>query len=138
MRKALPLFLVLALVGCKGSREKDVVGSWSDASQRITIEEAKTFKATMGPMSVDGTWTFEGNDITMTPKTLNGKSIAEIKPQLQKSLSSVPAAQRAQAKGFIDSIDLPNIYTLSEDGKTLTTNKEKDKNPGPGATLTKG
>ena len=34
-------------------------------------------------------------------------------------------------------MDLPNVLTLSDDGKTLTTNQEKYKNNGPSMTLTK-
>ncbi|RYG21848.1 hypothetical protein EON82_18150 [bacterium] len=143
MRRALPLLLILAptivaLAGCKGSREKEVVGTWNGAQSKVTIAEAKTFSGSMGPMTLDGTWTMEGNDITLTPKNLNGKSIAEIKPQIEKNLNLIPAAQRKEAEAFVKNLDTPNILTLSEDGKSLTTNKEKDKNPGPAMTLTKG
>ena len=137
MRRALPFVLILALFGCKGSRESEVAGDWKSAAQTMTIDPAKTFKAQMGPMNVDGTWTMEGGDVTLVPKNLNGKPVAELKTQLQKSLAAVPAAQKKEVEAFIKDIDTPNILTLSEDGKTLTTNKEKDKNAGPGMTLTK-
>lgn len=137
MKSPLPLFFLLALAGCKGSREKDVVGNWTSAAQTVTVEEAKTFKSAIGPMTLDGTWTIEGDDLTLTPKNMNGKPIAELKAQMQKSIAAIPVAQRAQVEGFVKDIDTPNVMTLSADGKSLTTNKAKDKNTGPGTTLTK-
>lgn len=142
MRRALPLLLVLTLVGCKGNREKEVVGTWKAGQGTVTITEAKTFttavKTAVGEMKLEGPWTMEGNDITLSPKTLNGRSIADLKPQIQKTLPMIPADKRAQAESFVKDLDTPNVLTLSDDGKTLTTNKEKDKNSGPAMTLTKG
>ena len=78
-----------------------------------------------------------GDDVTLTPATLAGRPVAEVKAMAQKSLASLTPAQRAQAEPFIKDMDTPNVLTLSADGKTLATNKAKDKNAGPGMTLTK-
>lgn len=99
----------------------------------LTANEDKSFKSSMGPMSIDGTWAVEGSDATFTPKNLNGKPIADLKAQFMKAPGAVPA----QAKQFVEDMDKPSVMTLSEDGKSMTTNKAKDKNAGPDMTLTK-
>ena len=137
MRRALPLFLLLVLVGCKGSREKEFIGTWNTQNAATTLTEDKKFTTTIGGLSLEGTWTFEGDDATLTPATVAGKPVAEVKSTMQGALGRLPAAQQAMAKGFVEAIDTPNVLTLSADGKTLVTNKAKDKNPGPAMTWTK-
>lgn len=135
MRRTLPLIIVLAFValGCKGSREKDVVGTWTGSNITVTATEDKKFTSTVNSMlKIDGTWAVDGNDVTFTPTSMAGKPIAEVKSAMAASAKSNP-----QAKQFVDNIDTPNIMTLTDDGKSMSTNKEKDKNPGPAMTLTK-
>lgn len=136
MRFTLPVFLIalaLTSVGCKGNRDKDVVGTWKAANLSMTATEDKKFTSTVNSMlKIDGTWSAEGNDVTFTPTTMMGKPISEVKAKMQTLASRNP-----QAKEFVDNIDTPNIMTLSDDGKSMTTNKTKDKNPGGGMTLTK-
>lgn len=131
----LPLLVVLALVGCKGGREKDVVGTWSMPQMTVTATEDKNFKSAVGPLTLEGTWSVDGNDVTFQPKTMMGKPIAEVKAKL--SGNPALAASGAQGAQFVNDMDKPNVMTLSDDGKSMTTNKEKDKNSGPPATLTK-
>jgi len=134
MRHMLPLFVLVVLVGCKGSREKDVVGTWTAPQISITVTEDKKFTSTMGGQAkLDGTWAIEGNDVTFTPVTMMGQPVAEVKAKLAPLAASMSADQK---KG-VDSLDKPNVVTLSDDGKTMTTNQEKDKNGGPTMTLTK-
>ncbi len=131
----LPLFVVLALVGCKGSREKDVVGTWSMPQMTVTATEDKNFKSTIGPLTLEGTWSVEGNDVTFQPKTMMGKSISEVKSKLLNNPAL--AASGAQGAQFVKDMDKPNVMTLSDDGKSMATNKAKDTNSGPPVTLTK-
>ena len=137
MRRALPLLLVLALFGCKGDRSKDLVGTWKSDSVTTNLTEDKKFTTTVGNFKLAGSWAFEGDDVSLTPETVNGQTIAQVKGVLQSGMARVPAAQRPMAESALKNIDAPLVFTLSPDGKTLTTNKEKDKHEGPGTTLTK-
>lgn len=137
MRKIAPLLFVFVLIGCKGSREKEIVGTWNGASGPTTISEDKKFTTSTGFFNVEGTWTMEGDDATLTPKTVGGKSIAEVQQKARALMDRFPANQRPDTEAFIKDLETPNVLTLSADGKTLTTNKSKDKNSGPGMTLTK-
>ena len=137
MRRALPLLVLIVLLGCKGNREKDLVGTWSGGSMSTALTEDKKFTTSVGGFNLTGTWKVEGDDVSLQPEMANGKTIAELKTALQAGMARVPAAQKAVAEGALKNIDAPLVYTLSADGKTLTTNKEKDKHAGPGTTLTK-
>lgn len=138
MRRALPFLALLTLFGCKADRSKDLVGTWKNENVTTTFTEDKKFTTTVGAFAMAGNWSLEGEDAVLKPETANGKPISELKTALQSGMSRVPAAQRPMAEGALKNIDSPLVFTLSADGKTLTTNKSKDKHPGPGMTLTKG
>lgn len=141
MRRILPFVVLLALVGCKGGREKDVVGSWTSTSMSLTATEDKKFTSTiMGQLKIDGTWAVDGNDVTFTPVSLTNPitKATETVAAFKSRLASMPAVTaNPQAKHFMDNLDTTNIMTLSEDGKAMNTNKEKDKNGGPPISMTK-
>ena len=137
MRRTFPVFVLLALLGCKGDRAKDLVGTWKSDNVTTNLTEDKKFTTTVGAFNLAGTWTFEGDDVSLQPETANGKTISELKAALTSGMSRVPAAQRPMAEGALKNIDAPLVFTLSADGKTLTTNKQKDKHDGPTTTLTK-
>ncbi len=97
----------------------------------------KSYRGQISLLTLEGTWAMDGDDVTLTRTRVNGKPVAEIKAQLQRSLAAVPAARRRPIDAMVNDLDKPSVLTLSADGKTLTTNKAKDKSQGQGITLTK-
>lgn len=126
-------FVSLALCGCKGSREKEAVGTWTASGASMTVAADKTFKNDVGPLVFEGVWSIDKDDVTFTPKTINGKTIEEVKAKIGPVASRFPE----QAKQFLADIDKPNVMLLSADGKSMTTDKSKDTNAGPATTFTK-
>lgn len=125
------LLVVIFLGGCK-NREAIVPGTWKSQTLTVQAKADKTWTAQMGVLNITGSWKLDGDDAVFTPETVQGKPVAQVKAALESKLSSVP-----QIKQMADDIDKPNIMTISDDGKTMTTDKAKDKNSGPGMTLTK-
>jgi len=117
MRRALPLILALALVGCNKDRTKDVVGTWSGATGgNITFAQDGKMSSQAGPATVTGSWKLDGDKVTITPEAVQGKPIADFKKQLQGMAASLPANLRSK----IDEMDKPQGLTLGADGKTMT------------------
>lgn len=129
----LVLILLLGLSGCK-NKESMVPGTWSGGQgDTIEVKADKSWSAALpGGVTAEGTWSFDGKDVTITPIKLAGKPVAEMKRLMEAS----SAAAGPDMKKQIDDADKPDILTLSDDGKTLTTDKDKDKNSKP-ITLTK-
>lgn len=107
-------------------------GTWTSASVTVTAKADKTFSGTMGPIAVAGKWKMDGDDVVFTPDTVGGQPIATVKAQLETMAAKMP-----QLKTQADDLDKPNVMKLSDDGKSMTTDKAKDTNSGPSTTLTK-
>jgi hypothetical protein len=132
MRRALPLLLLLALVGCNKDRTKDVIGTWSGGpGGTVTFTEDRKVNVQAGRDNVTGSWRLAGDKVIVTPETVQGKPIAEFKKQVQGMAANLPANMRAK----IDEIDKPKTSTLSSDGKTMTS--EANGPDGKPATMTK-
>lgn len=135
------ILLPLLVTGCKG-KESTIPGNWSSKSGiTYKIKADKTWSMTVPVakkptgMVFAGTWTYDGTDVTLQPVTVAGKSVAEAKQRLQAFATKV-GSSRPMAQTFADDIDKPDILSLSDDGKTLTSDKAKDKNK-ESITLTK-
>jgi hypothetical protein len=132
MRRALPLLLVLALLGCSKDRTKDVVGTWSGGQGgNLTFSEDGKVKMQVGQFTADGSWKLAGDKVTVTTETVQGQPIATVKKQAQAMAGRLPAEYRKQ----IDNMDQPKTSTLSSDGKTMTSDQNGP--DGKPATLTK-
>jgi hypothetical protein len=132
------LFLVaLALIGCK-SRESQLAGKWSNGNATVlTLSPDKTFSMPVyGSAVATGAWSFDGADVTLTTKAIGGKPIEEVKSRFQ-DLASRLGSKGTAVRAVADDLDKPNVFKLSEDGKTLTTDRSVDKNHQPMPTLTK-
>ncbi len=139
MRRAVPVLVaVLAVAGCKGGREGEVPGTWvSQRKLRLVVLDDKSFESIIGALSTKGTWAIEGNDVTFTSTSFNGKSNSEFRAAVTRNLPRQDARKLALVQMFLKDMDKPHVLTLSADGKTLTTNKAKDTNTGGWSTLTK-
>ncbi len=129
MRRAF-LLLPLLLVACKGGRDRDVVGRWTlPSGVAYEIDTAKTFKVATGRIAASGTWSLDGDKVSLTQTVVNGKPIADLKASLQAQRAKMPA----NLQGMIDRMGAPETYVLSADGKSLTKQEG-----GRAVTLTKG
>ena len=88
----------------------------------------------IGRLVQKGTWKLEGDVVTETVTTMNGVSPSELKSRMQARFPNPPA----QIKKVMDDLDKPNVYKLSSDSKSMTTDPSRDKNSGPAVTWTKG
>lgn len=107
---AVTLAFSLALVGCSG-KEKQVEGKWKVDTSKLPTSAStgaaaksmfsgislefkadSTFSAVIGATAEEGTWTVDGNTVTMTPSSTSG----------------------------VPSNHPPGTATLSDDGKSLT------------------
>lgn len=128
------LALTCPMIGCKPNLESQVPGTWTGARDvSITFKSDKTYTGQAMGLTETGTWAIDKGDLVVTPLTFAGKPIEEVKKLMAARLSG----QSAAAKNLVDDIDKPMITTLSADGKTMTTDKSRDTNSGPGVTLTK-
>ncbi|RYG46384.1 hypothetical protein EON79_10300 [bacterium] len=120
-------------VGCSNP-EANIPGTWSAQGGSVTFAKEKTWSASMGAIQAEGTWKMEGEDVILATTKVAGKTVAEIKDQIMK----VPgAASNPQVKEMMSKIDQPSYYKVAADGKTMTTDKAKDKSGTPEVTLTK-
>jgi hypothetical protein len=113
-----------------------VVGTWSSSGTSAVFTITPDHKWSMPftqRTTMTGTWTYDGNDVTLTPVAANGRPVAEVK----KFMESKADKYGGDARKMADDLDKPNVFTLSADGSTLTTDKSKDRNSGPGFTLQK-
>lgn len=126
--------VALAVILCScNNKEALVPGTWTSTSFTVTLNPDKTWKGSKTGVTMAGTWRVDGDDVIMTPETVLGQPIASVKGQMKQM-----ADQRGgQSKSFFDDIDKPDVMKLSDDGKTMTTDKAKDTNSGPGMTFTK-
>ena len=125
-------------MGCKDSRGKEIVGTWvSKQGMKIVVAEDRTYQTEGSPVKTVGTWQMDGAYFIFTPKTVNGKSMAEVKTRLQNYTTRAPAARRPLLEKIIHDVELPNVLSVSADGKTLTTDKARDRNESGWTTLTK-
>lgn len=137
MRRAIPLLLLL-LVGCKGSREKEVVGTWK-MSDRISyrMDAAKTFTQAASlagapgnpSISNKGTWSIDGDKVSIAITDINGKSVSDFKKEIAGRVAKMPGKYQQ----MFDRLGQAQIYTLAADGKTMTRTNEE----GKAVTLTK-
>ena len=135
MRKLLSLGFLLAVSVCGCSPHEALVpGRWSVEGLTLDAKDDHTYVVHEGEYKPSGTWSIDGDDVTFTPTAVNGQEISIFKGFLEKKV----VGRGEEAKEFADYIDTPNVFKLASDGKTMTTDKAKDTNPGPGATLTKG
>lgn len=124
----LTILLGIVAVGC-GRESKDalIVGEWAGEfvqatgkklpGASITFNADHTFREVYGNLVVEGSWTSEGSSLSLQPKTLNGKPVAEAKKLL------IEASKTAQQKEFAANLERPIPLTLEPDGKTLTADK---------------
>jgi len=118
--------------GC-ANKEKQLVGKWKFksldvpaaqqsnpmigmiksmlASSTIEIKPDKKFVLTM-VVPIEGTWALTDSKVTMTPTSVQGMSIDQVKSQAQ--------AQGGQSGMMAKGAGNPLDGTLSDDGKTLT------------------
>jgi hypothetical protein len=129
--------LCMFLLGCKPNLEARIPGSWKLAGGHVvTLAADKTCSQDMGGgFAVTGTWKIDGGDLVMTPEMIGGKPVSELKAQAISRVRSKPMTPKI--KEFIDDMDKPNILKLSEDGKTLNTDKARDTNSGVPWALTR-
>ncbi len=133
--RVLPLagLLLFAAVGCKPKLEDQVVGTWSGPNNSsVTINQDKTWTSDIpaGPVTLKtkGDWVVNGDAVTLTPKTVNDRPVAEVVKQIQDV-----AKRMGQNAGPLADLAKPDDFTVSSDGKTLTLKNPKN---GP-MTLTK-
>ena len=132
MRK-IALFAVIAVaaVGCKPSPEKQIVGSWKATDVQLagpmgnnpafaamksqlngavlSMKEDKKYSITVAGQAIDGEWTISGRTATLQPKTMGGRSIADIEKQAKQMGMGAMAGAMSKASSA----------NLSEDGKSL-------------------
>ena len=129
---AIVVLTSLFAIGCK-NKESMVPGTWKTPSGSCIAKEDKTFTFSVGPLTETGTWKMDGDDVVLTPLIVNGKTVQSIKQNAMARYSSLSE----KARQVLDDLDKPDVLNLSDDGKTMTTDKAKDKNSGPPVTLTK-
>jgi hypothetical protein len=101
------MLLVVALVGCGGSKEAQVVGKWKgDESARGAMLDFKADK-TFSTDGMDGTWALTGDKIELTIVNLGGQSLASLKEKMK----GTPGA---------DAFDKPISGTLAADMKSMS------------------
>lgn len=133
-RLAFLVSLALLLAACKGSRAKEVVGTWKTSEGATSeLSEGGTMTKTIGRLVEKGTWKVEGDDVTETVATMNNVTPAELKARMQRRFPNPPP----KIKALIDDIDKPNVYKLGADGKAMTTDAALDKNSGDPVTYRK-
>lgn len=79
----------------------------------IHLGEDHRFREVYQNWDLEGAWKRNGRTITLTPETINGKTIAEVEELVKQK------GTREQIKATQNFAD-PIRVTLSEDGKTLT------------------
>lgn len=132
MRRLAPLGLLVVLAGCQPSPEKQLEGNWkftnvklSAAAEKapmsatikssmlaatIDVKPDKTFSMTQMGQPITGTWTIDTRTVTLTTKTISGKTVDELKEQLKKM-----GMEKA-----VDALSKPMVLKLSDDGTKLT------------------
>src|SRR5690349_12721712 len=111
--------LILAVAGCQ-NKEKQLVGTWvAGPSSELVLYENKTYTASQGPQTMEGTWSLQDKTVTIKAEKLAGKTKAEVEAVLAK----IPPDKVAQGKRMIDATRAlfdGTPMTLSDDGKSLT------------------
>lgn len=128
---------MLLVSGCKPSVEDQIVGTWKVTSATLSPEvdkglmagqlksalnsatlsfskEPKTFSLNMAGAPMEGDYTISGNTITLNTTKVGGQTLDQVK-QLMKTMKQDAVA---------DSLGKPWPFTLSEDGKTLSSTAE--------------
>lgn len=124
------------LVGCK-NQEAAVVGAWQvSPGSTVTFAADKSFTAAINGINIVGTWKIDAGDVVATPTTVNGVPVAQAKSRLSAAANRA-GSTASMIQQMADDIDKPNYMKLSADGKTMTTDKARDKNSGPPMTMTK-
>jgi hypothetical protein len=134
---AIVLLFSLCLIGCKPNQESLIPGTWKDTQGHgISFAVDKTYTHDLGSgFKEDGTWKIDAGDLVMTPVTLGGKPVADVKARALTRQRSKPMTQGI--KNMIDDMDKPNFFKIGDDGMTMRTDKARDTNSGDPWVLTK-
>ena len=123
--------LAIALLGCSGATEKKIVGKYKAqltmpegkkddpsapmakgfaealvGSMSLEIKEGKAFTMTAMGFPIEGTWTLNGDKLTLTPTKVMGMD------------------PKTASKDSTSKSDEPMELTVSSDGKTLMPTKK--------------
>jgi hypothetical protein len=123
----------LALVGCGGSKEAQLAGTYSGEIQlsaeaaknpvasnmvkemfgtpTLTLNADKKFSLQMKQGKAEGTWTLTGDKVSLKSDTVDGKPVAEAKKKMQ---------EMGAPKENLEQMDKTSDFNVSSDMKTLT------------------
>ncbi len=122
--------IALALVGCGGNKGKDLVGIWrlsaingkeldahtKGAGELPGFELRDTGTFTMPSFTTAGSWSMDGNKLTLHAEKYNNQGKEEFQKETLKKYPNDPAMQKIAEQVFADF-----VLTLEADGHTLTS-----------------
>lgn len=104
------------------------MGTWTDAQgAQAVFTEDHLAQSQVKSLTIEATWSVGGDSVVITPKTLNGRAVAELKARALPRMASLSP----QARQVVEDLDKPDYMLLSSDGKTITTDKSKYARPRP-------
>lgn len=145
MRTAIVMLVVL-LAGCGKNPEQELVGVWRgriefkpEYREYVNLEQANSSADMIvlhvnqggrfrmlrnGRFKTDGAWDLVEGVLTLTPETLAGKPVAEVRADYAKRLP--PGADPRFALAWLEDMLLPDRLGVSEDGERLTSIDPED------------
>lgn len=148
-------------MGCK-SQEAQVVGTWANPNADVRFTPEKNFQWTNGGINFIGTWKIDDDDVVMTRTKYHGIAITQVKGLISAAADRAgyealvarqaadddkadyvksAAADKAnleatELRELVEDLDKPIYMKLSASGKSMTTDRARDKNSGSPQTLT--
>jgi hypothetical protein len=113
---------LLVLAGCSNP-EAAVIGTWQQGNDSLVFGADHTVKGGSGGSAVEGTWKLASKKLTILVDKMGGKTKAEIEKQIDEQMS-MAGAMASKLKPMVDKMkdvmDNGQVFTLSDDGKTLS------------------
>ena len=122
------MITVILAVSCRPDKAALIPGVWKGKGEdTFTLKADNTYtRPITGTTTEAGTWRIDKGDLVITPVTLGGKSISDIKAKyFARHQDKAPSAK---VQMFLDDLSKPEMLTLSDDGRTATTDKSRDTN----------
>jgi len=116
----------LFVAGC-GSRDDEVVGTWKNKDEDLTMTFNRDYTMTgnEGPRTTTGKWFVHGDHVKITDVSVNGKLMTDM---LKEQIDAIHSTKDPHKEIELEQTLNPSL-TLSGDGKTMLSDQEVGGHP---------